>query len=219
MSFFICRAEFSTVAFRFGHSLIRQTFSHSGHHLDLKNVFEAYKTTERYGTNGMLRGVISDRIEACDRFVTKGVRNDLFGMEMDLISFNVQRARDHGISSYNDIRRALKLHVYTDWNAMAGSTHSLTMVNDFKKVYPHSEDIEAYPGGMTETPVPGGVVGETFAHIIAMQFKMLRYGDRFWHETPDQKIGFTDAQLAEIRKATFAMLFCEHVPNARVRNN
>jgi len=30
---------------------------------------------------------------------------------------------------------------------MAGSTHSLTMVNDFKKVYPHSEDIEAYPGG------------------------------------------------------------------------
>jgi len=23
--------------------------------------------------------------------------------------------------------------------------------------------------------------------------------------------------LAEIRKATFAMLFCEHVPNARVR--
>jgi len=47
---------------------------------------------------------------------------------------------------------------------------------------------------MTETPVPGGVVGETFAHIIAMQFKKLRYGDRFWHETPDQKIGFTDGK-------------------------
>jgi len=60
---------------------------------------------------------------------------------------------------------------------------------------------------MTETPVPGGVVGETFAHIIAMQFKMLRYGDRFWHETPDQKIGFTDGKCQKCSIVNMIAIF------------
>lgn len=35
-------------------------------------------------------------------------------------------------------------------------------------------------------------MGETFGHIIAEQFRRLKYGDRYWHETSDKEVGFTD---------------------------
>ena len=44
---------------------------------------------------------------------------------------------------------------------------------------------------MVEEHVGGGMVGPTFACIIAKQFRNLRVGDRFWYERPDQYIGFT----------------------------
>lgn len=47
--YMVSRTEFSTAAFRFGHSLIRQTFSHSGRGIDVKDIFDAYRTTERFG--------------------------------------------------------------------------------------------------------------------------------------------------------------------------
>jgi len=49
--------------------------------------------------------------------------------------------------------------------------------------------------GLSELVLEGGVVGETFGHIIGKQFHQLKYGDRFWHETPDEFVGFTDGML------------------------
>ena len=52
-------------------------------------------------------------------------------------------------------------------------------------------DIDLFAGGISERPVDGGVVGPTFACIIARQFDRLRRGDRFWFETRDSSVGFT----------------------------
>ena len=47
---------------------------------------------------------------------------------------------------------------------------------------------------MAEEPAHDAIVGETFAEIIGEQFKRLKYGDRFWHETSDPVTGFTDSK-------------------------
>ena len=57
------------------------------------------------------------------------------------------------------------------------------------------DDIDLFAGGILEEHVPGGIVGPTFACIIARQFRNLRVGDRFWHERRDKVVGFTSGIL------------------------
>ena len=54
------------------------------------------------------------------------------------------------------------------------------LIQELSKIYEHVDDIDLFPGGMTEAPLRGGVVGPTFACIISMQFSKIRKCDRFW---------------------------------------
>jgi hypothetical protein len=65
-------------------------------------------------------------------------------------------------------------------------------------------------GGLSETPLHGGLVGPTFACIIGIQFRNLRKCDRFWYENSNPLIRFTEAQLAEIRKMTLSKVICDN---------
>lgn len=85
------------------------------------------------------------------------------------------------------------------------------MITRFKRIYASPDDIDLFPGGMSERPLQGGLVGPTFACIIGIQFRQLRKCDRFWFETDDPSIRFTEAQLNEIRKTTLAKIVCENM--------
>ena len=86
----------------------------------------------------------------------------------------------------------------------------------------HIEDIDLFTGGLSEIPLSDldlgpkaqghpGILGPTFACIIAEQFSHLRKCDRFWFETSEDRLGFSIEQLDEVRKATLSGLVCANV--------
>lgn len=84
------------------------------------------------------------------------------------------------------------------------------IVESLRRIYFSVDDIDLFPGGLSETPLMGGVIGPTFACIIGEQFQKLRHCDRFWYETDDSLVRFTETQLMEIRKVTLSKLICDN---------
>jgi len=55
----------------------------------------------------------------------------------------------------------------------------------------HVNDVDLFFGGLSETPVSDGVVGTTFACLLAHQFRDLKRGDRFYFENGPTSTGFS----------------------------
>lgn len=127
---------------------------------------------------------------------------------MDLISLNIQRARDHGLAGYNKYRVKCNLTRAKTFEDLSGEI-PMKLVKRLSSLYESVDDIDLFTGGMSELPVHGGIIGPTLGCIIGMQFSRLKRCDRFWHETGDPFIRFSPPQLAEIRKMTLAKVICQ----------
>lgn len=133
----------------------------------------------------LLRGLLGTSMETMDQFITKEVTNHLFEENskpfsgLDLAALNIQRARDHGIRPYNDYRALCNLKRARTWDDLSREV-TPEIINRLKQTYETVDDIDLFPGGLAETSLHGGLVGPTFACIIAMQFRQLRKCDRFW---------------------------------------
>ena len=88
-------------------------------------------------------------------------------------------ARDHGIPSYNNYRALCNLKRASSFDDLAREIPP-EIISRFKRIYATVDDIDLFPGGMSERPLQGGLVGPTFACIISIQFRQLRKCDRFW---------------------------------------
>ncbi|ELU15915.1 hypothetical protein CAPTEDRAFT_128664, partial [Capitella teleta] len=62
------------------------------------------------------------------------------------------------------------------------------------------DDIDIFAGGISESPLAGGMVGETFSCLMGEQFEKLRKGDRFWFENPGV---FTKGRCYSLCHVTF----------------
>ncbi len=112
--------EFSTGAFRFGHSLLGndvEFFDNNGKavadEIELSDAFFNPAALEGKTIDSIFKYLSSDPASELDSKVVGSVRNFLFGAPgqggFDLASLNIQRGRDHGIADYNDVRAAVGL--------------------------------------------------------------------------------------------------------------
>lgn len=201
--------EFSTIGFRFGHSLLdndieRHTNSGldalpndpAGSDLSLATDFFDPNVLNPNGVIDPLTGHISSDIgallkaqadgnaQADDLLAVNDVRNLLFGNGgatdngMDLIARDIERARDHGIGSYNQVRQAYGLKPVTSF---AQITSNVQVQKELQAAYGSVDNIDPFEGGLAEDHVAGSDMGPLFTRILADQFTRLRDGDRLFY--------------------------------------
>jgi hypothetical protein len=199
--------EFSTVAFRFGHSLLSSNIERHGNDgqdipgdptgspaISLAQDFFDPKLLNPKGVVDHLTGHISSDIgpilkgdadgdsQAMDVLAIGDVRNLLFGNGglggQDLIARDIQRARDHGIGTYNQLRVAYGLPAVTSFRQI---TRNLVVQQELAAAYGSVDNIDPFEGGLAEDHVRGSDVGPLFQAIMAKQFAQLRDGDSFFY--------------------------------------
>lgn len=205
--------EFVVAAYRFGHSLINErllrldagSIEIDEGHLSLREAFfTAPKVlTEESSVDPILRGLAMQRHQEIDTMIVEDLRSFLFGAPgdggLDLAALNIQRGRDHGVASYNDVREALGLERYTSFDQITDDVETQIAL---ASVYDSDIDrIDLWVGGLAEDTVGDSQFGPLFHTIILRQFQELRDGDRFWYERdlrPDELRRIENVTLARV---------------------
>ena len=218
--------EFSTAAFRFGHSLVRPSFTLVGrNYVPIANadisLGSAFANPSLYaaanGTDQVLRGLLTSNARRTDEFLVGVLTNELFKTSSagsgwnvspgspgtDLASLNIQRGRDHGLPPYSTVRNYCQ-KVYGMQNPTFAN--DLTFVRALQ-TYGSLETADLWPLGLAETPLPKSLIGPTFSCLFADAFKSLRDGDRFYFENPGV---FSASQLSEIKKSSMSRIICDN---------
>ncbi len=183
--------EFSTVAFRVGHSQVSET--QSGIDNDGKVVFtqsladaffNSAEQTLHNGIDALLRNVTAEFSQATDAYTVPVLRNLLFAPlpggnidQVDLIAIDIQRQRDVGVATLARMRRALGLPRLRSFAELCADPMLQLAYQD---LYGSIDRVDLFMGGLAEAHAAGAVVGPTFQAIIARQFRNVRDGDRFY---------------------------------------
>jgi hypothetical protein len=231
--------EFSTVAFRMGHSMVSPSIARDGNDgsavaaevplsddffdpylLNPTGATDPYTGLAATDIGPVLKGEADGNGQAMDTMVVNEIRNLLFGNGAggdDLIARDIQRGRDNGIGTYNQLRTQLGLPAVTSF---AQITPDTTVQAELAAAYPGGVNtIDAFEGGLAETHVPGSDVGPLFQRILVDQFTRLRDGDRFYFQNESLNadelalLGTTDT-LTKVIEANTAVTHLQ--PNAFV---
>ena len=87
-------------------------------------------------------------------------------------------------------------------------------------VYSDVADIDAFTGAMSETSVPGGLVGATVACILGHQFKNLMDGDRFFFTHRPEGINSEKGLPPDLRSyalnRTLSDIICDNIEGSEL---
>jgi hypothetical protein len=194
--------EFSTAAFRLGHSMLGDDIQFLGNNglpvadeVSLAEAFFNPSIVSQNGIGSVLKYLTSDPSSEIDTKVVNSLRNFLFGPPgsggLDLVSLNIQRGRDHGLADYNSMRAAYGLPKVTSF---AQITSNADLQQKLQSLYGSVDNIDAWVGGLAEDHVGGGNTGPLIRRVLSDQFQRLRDGDRFWYEQV-----FSGKDLDELR--------------------
>jgi peroxidase len=218
--------EFSTAAFRMGHSEVSDTqegLDANGNVVFTESLAQAFFNTpeidEANGIDPLLRSLGEDFSQATDVYVVAALRNLLFaGLvggdvdEMDLIAIDIQREKDVGLGTLNQTRQALRLKRY---GSFAELTTDPVLQKNLQAVYGSIDNVDLFIGGLAEKHATGAIVGSTFQAIIADQFQALRAGDRFFW----QNQGFDQRTAAMIANTTLTEILERNAATTNLQAN
>ncbi len=209
------RNVFSTAAFRLGHTMLSPTLrrldadlrSIPQGDLPLRSAFFEPDEIVATGIEPLLRGLVRQHAQEVDPEIIDDVRNFLFGPPgsggFDLAWLNIQRGRDHGLPSYNQLRADVGLVRRTRFDEISSDP---ALCQRLATVYANVDEIDLRVGALAEDHVPQAMVGELLFEVLKDQFERIRDGDRFWYEgyLPAPMVAFVEQQsLADaIRRNT-----------------
>nr|XP_022293504.1 peroxidase-like protein [Crassostrea virginica] len=227
--------SFGAAVFRMGHTLVRNIVGHDDGRgrvqtFLLKDNFENPNLmfSPPNGFEYMARWMAKNAKSKGDDAIVDGLRNKLFEgppspfpdetSSFDLGALNIQRGREHGLPPYNVYRQFCGRQPASHFSTTAGGMvdHSRENAAKLASVYRTTDDIDLFAGGMSETPLRGGILGPTFSCLLAYQFSLYKHGDRFWYEKSDHEnplAAFTPNQLAEIKRTTQSKILCSVIKN------
>jgi peroxidase len=188
--------EFATAVFRLGHSQVSpeiQRLLANGQtieagHLALRDAFGASPAdvAANGGIDPILRGLGDGISQQLDNQIVDDLRSLQIDVPVngitDLASLNIQRGRDLGLPTYNELRETLGLGRA---ETFADITSDPVVAARLEEAYGDVDLVDLWVGGLSEDPVEGGMVGELFATVLIDQFERLRDGDPFWSQNSD----------------------------------
>lgn len=184
---------FSTTTYRFGHTgvvdyVARRELSGADESIFLGNAFfNPNVVTQNGGIDSLLNGARTQCHERIDTSIVNGIRNFLFGNipgsdleNMDLLSFNLARGRDHEVPTYNSARRFFGLPEAQSFLDITGPDNPC-LAELLEDLFIDVVNCDPFICGLAE-PATRGEMGELFFASQQDQFRRSRDADRFYFE-------------------------------------
>ncbi|HKB35699.1 MAG TPA: peroxidase family protein [Gemmataceae bacterium] len=214
--------EFSTAAFRLGHSLLAPDVeflnpdgSTKFGEVSLADSFFNPPLINARGVDPILKYLATDNAQEIDNKIVPELQNFLFGPPgaggFDLASLNIQRGRDHGLADYNTTRAAYGLRPVTSFAQITSNTDVQAKL---EQLYGDVNNIDLWVGALAEDHVAGGSVGPLIQRIVVNQFSSLRSGDRLWFENL-----YAGPALTALENTTLAQLISRNTVNNDLQAN
>ena len=165
--------EFSTAAFRYGHTLLTNSLysASSSYKLSDAKPMSFYQFNNQYYVSdmeGILRGVLSDwsaaPSAATNKYLADWLWDGIFSYtsrRWSLPALNIQRGRDHGLPGYNKYRQLCGLNEANKFEDL--NNIPLNLIDRLRRTYASVDDIDLFTGISAEFPLDGAMVGATAA--------------------------------------------------------
>ena len=182
---------FAGATYRFGHSMLSEDLMlmDSDHQempdgpMSLRNAFFSPHSVTPAAVDVVLQGASHQLARQIDTKMVESVRNFMFGQPgaggFDLATLNIQRGRDLGLASYNEMRVAVGLPSATDFSDV---TSDVELASDLEALYGDVDELDVWVGALAEDHLPGSAVGELIHVSLVDQFERIRDSDRMWYE-------------------------------------
>uniref|UniRef100_A0AAY4B5T7 NAD(P)H oxidase (H2O2-forming) n=1 Tax=Denticeps clupeoides TaxID=299321 RepID=A0AAY4B5T7_9TELE len=153
----------------------------------------------------LIWGMASQIAEREDNIVVEDFKDYMYGTlrfsRSDEVALTIQRGRDYGLPSYNQIREALNLPAVKSWGEINPELNKTRpqLFQALSELYGDDiSQLELFPGGFLESVYGPGRV---FSALFLDQFERIRDGDRFWFENRKNGL-FTEEEALTIRNTT-----------------